>query len=69
MANRWIDAEGETVAVRHRREPLAPIGASEGGLVIRPATRSLQDVPLPPRVPGAPDAVALLTDDRADRFP
>ncbi len=63
---------GETVVVLDRKEPVArivPIGASEGGLVIRPATRRLQDVPLPQPVPGAPDVVEVLAAERSERLP
>ena len=63
---------GETVVERDRKEfvvCIVPIGASEGGLVIRPATRRLQDVPMPQPVPGAPDLVeALAAEGRDERF-
>jgi hypothetical protein len=55
-----------------REEPIeriVPCGASEGGLVIRPATRRLQDIPMPPPCKLVSDPVALLVEDRADRVP
>ena len=64
--------EGEVVIVMDRKEPIArivPFGASESGLVIRPATRRLQDIPMPPPCTLVSDPVALLVEDRADRVP
>jgi len=62
---------GEIVIVMDRKEPIArivPFGANEGGLVIRAATRSLKDVPMPPPCTLVSDPVALIAEDRADRL-
>lgn len=62
---------GETITVLDRREPIArlvPIAENVSGLVIRPATGSLQDVPLPGPVRRSEDVLEELMEERAERL-
>ena len=62
---------GETLTVLDRRTPIArivPIDDQRGELVVRPAQGSLQDIPVPAPANLDIDIVALLTEERAERF-
>ena len=64
--------QGEILVVHDRKDPVArivPIGVHEGGLVIRPATRRLQDIAPPPPIAGVREVTQLLADDREERLP